>query len=296
MARFFSLGWCTANVMIYNRGTCFKTTGDYENLDTCTINVLEDCQLEVHSFHTESVYDILSVNGAFYSGAVGPDRVNVSHREVITFTADYSITSHGFDICCLASSSVVDSSNSELHGFMDFASENLCFVIGVVTLLGCFVLYLCSRISNSHKSMIWNELYWEEQTWPRMVRAEIGNAVDKSFSPRHKVVYMPRPSIEGDGETVEPGSVIKENGALGLFRRSVPVLSDGRLKYGVAFSEWIYVMPDSVINVVDDLQPGSVDDETDSVSLIFPGTSPDLTPIGSEGDLPKYQRAWVAEN
>jgi len=154
MARLFSLGGCTASVRIYSGGTCFKTVGDYDNFDTCTILVLDDCQLEVHSFHTESDHDILSINGVFYSGVVGPYGVNVSHRDVITFTADYSNTNHGFDICGLASSSVVDSSNSEFHMFMDFARENLCFVIVVATLLGCFLLYLCRRILNSHNATI----------------------------------------------------------------------------------------------------------------------------------------------
>jgi len=222
--------------------------------------------------------------------------VNISHRDVITFTADYSNTNHGFDICGLASSSVVDSSISGLHRFMDFASENLCFVIVVVTLLGCFVIYLCCIILNRHKATIWNELDYEQQMWPRMVRGEIGKAADKSFSPRHKVVYMPRQSIEGY-EEIEPGSVIKENGPLGLFRRSVSILSDCRPKYSVTFSDWMYVMPkpDSVINIVDNLPPASVDDDTNSVSLFFSGSSPDLAPIGSEGDLQKYQRSWVTE-
>jgi len=298
MARLFSLSECTASVRIYSRGTCFKTTGDYDNLDTCTIKVLEACQLEVHSFLTESDHDILSVNGVFYSGAVGPDGVDISHRDEITFTADYSITNHGFDICGLASSSVVDSSNSELHRFMDFASENLCFVIIVATSLGFFVLYLCRRISNRHQATIQKDLDWEEQMWPRMVCGEIGKAADKSFSPRHKVVFMPRQSIEGDEETVEPGSVMKDNGTLAILRRSVSVLSDVRPKYSVTISDSVYVMPklDFVTNVVDILTPASVNDDTDDESLIFPGPPPDLAPLGSEGDLQKYQRAWVAEN
>jgi len=293
MARLFSLGECTAGVTIYSGGTCFKTIGDYDNLDTCTIKVLEDCQLVVHSFLTESDHDILSVNGVFYSGAVGPDGVDISHRDEITFTADYSITNHGFDICGLASSSVVDSSNSELRRFVDFAHENLCFVIVVTTLLGCFVLYLCRRISNRHNATIWNELDWEEQMWPRMVRGEIGKAADKSFSPRHRVVFMSRQSIEGDKETVEPGSVMKENGPLAVVRRSLSVLSDVRPIYSFTFSDSIYVMPkmDSVINAVDNLTPASVNDET----LIFPETPRDLASTGSEGDLQKYQLAWVKE-
>jgi len=168
MASLFSLGECTDNIRIYNQGTCFGTNAGYDNFDTCIIKVLADCELEVHSFYTESVFDVLYVNGVSYSGTDGPNGVFVHNTEEIKFIADYTGTDLGFDICGLVSSSEERSQSSESSPFMDCVKENLCFVIIVVTMFVCGLLYLCRRISNRWETMLLKEREYLDPRWPRV--------------------------------------------------------------------------------------------------------------------------------
>jgi hypothetical protein len=96
---------CFITVVSYN-GYAFN----YRINATCTITVLADTVLDVMAFSTAST-DHLNISGSLYSGANGPQGVNVSKGTVITFVADANVTSSGFFVC----GSVGETTNNDTH-------------------------------------------------------------------------------------------------------------------------------------------------------------------------------------
>ena len=100
-----SLGKCAVE------GECFSSL-DYDNGERCTFTITQTGPLIVVSFETEVDYDKLFVGGTAYSGTSGPDGVQVSAGDQITWESDSATADSGFEICvaypCVASSGVAD--------------------------------------------------------------------------------------------------------------------------------------------------------------------------------------------
>jgi len=144
------------NVNVYSFGTCVKTTTAYSNYDNCTIDVLEDCELEVKSFDTESGYDFLKVNGEEYAGsgvAYGPEDVFVMEGHNITFYADISNTGTGFDICAKRATGAP--SNAPTRSSTDFehlvSTPNLYYIIACAPFVFCAIIFSCFMTSKQKK-------------------------------------------------------------------------------------------------------------------------------------------------
>ena len=96
--RFSTTGPCTAS------GNCFRSPNypnSYNNNDACTITALASGTLSSTTFSTESRYDVLRVDGRSFSGTTGPNGLSVTTSSSITFAADSSYTSSGFEICMI---------------------------------------------------------------------------------------------------------------------------------------------------------------------------------------------------
>jgi len=132
----FSIGECDLSLTLYLGGTCFRTLSDYNDYETCTINVETDCVLEVKSFDTEVNYDYLTVNGQGYSGSTGPDGVFVVAGQEIQFSSDGSFVGSGFNICGSPYSAHIPSSAPNDDSFETF--KNIYYMIAAV-----FVLFIC---------------------------------------------------------------------------------------------------------------------------------------------------------
>jgi hypothetical protein len=77
---------------------------DYGNSEYCAITALSSFRISMASYHVESAYDYLSVNGVAYqvSGhSMGPDGVNVVAGDVITWQSDTSVTNLGWEMCSM---------------------------------------------------------------------------------------------------------------------------------------------------------------------------------------------------
>ena len=71
----------------------------YPQFATCELEALADGSLHVESFSTEVDYDVLTVRGVGYSGTNGPDNVDVTQGDVLTFITDAGVVATGFQIC-----------------------------------------------------------------------------------------------------------------------------------------------------------------------------------------------------
>jgi hypothetical protein len=76
--------------------------GDYTNYASCTIRANIPMTLHVLQFDTESCCDKLTVGGVQYSGSSGPNGVQMTVGQVMTWNSDSSVTEPGFTICANA--------------------------------------------------------------------------------------------------------------------------------------------------------------------------------------------------
>lgn len=189
------------DVVVYSRGKCFKTTADYSNLESCTINVEEDCELEVESFDTEYNYDFLIVNSVPYSGegiSNGPDGVFVAEGEEIIFTSDISNTGIGFDICANPSTApTVPSETDE-----SFSTENLYYIIaGIVLFLSLLLIFTFCKYSKKKNN---RQPQVVEGRQNRRLQADKG---ERDHAPKSEM--LSQQSIEGAVEIgmIEPGII-----------------------------------------------------------------------------------------
>ena len=71
----------------------------YGASETCTIAAVSTGTLAVTAFSTENGYDKLSVGGADYHGASGPDGIIVDSSTAISWYSDSSSTESGWEFC-----------------------------------------------------------------------------------------------------------------------------------------------------------------------------------------------------
>ena len=94
---FTVVGPCTVD------GACARSPNypsDYGNRQSCTItptSLAVGQRLSATTFNTESGYDKLIVNGATYSGTIGPS--NVLLGSAFTWSSDRSVTRAGWEVC-----------------------------------------------------------------------------------------------------------------------------------------------------------------------------------------------------
>jgi len=85
-------------------GDCITDGADrYANLETCTITVMDQGNLQVVEWDIESHYscnwDSFSVGGQKFCGANSPEGLSVQAGDVISWSSDYSVAGEGWEIC-----------------------------------------------------------------------------------------------------------------------------------------------------------------------------------------------------
>lgn len=281
MPRLFSLGYCTADISVYSRGTCFRTNSDYEDYDTCTIEVEEDIELEVLSFETEATYDYLWVNGVGYSGDIGPDGVFVEEGEEIHFSADFSNTDPGFNICGSPSTGPSDS-DSSWFGF-------IWFVLISAFVLICACVFFCKRISRKP-----NERVVQVREGRRQRRQEPEDGEVGGLSERYLAAQQ---SVEGAIEVIEIWQEADEDRDVPLPRPIIKGQSLDDVRPVYTFSEEDHPIPlfDTEREVLDnplDQDPVSPNQESEEHFELAPPAlaPPDLAPAElAPPDYKEYQ-------
>jgi len=270
------------NVVLHRYKTCFATTSDYDNYDTCTINVEEDIELEVISFDTELYYDYMYVNGQGYSGSNGPDGVFVEEGQEITFSADSSNTGDGFDICGTLSSSPTDSSDS--NSTWDFITERIdVIIISIgIALVICMLLYICNKMFRKEKREVIPD--HREGMRPRLqVRGEVGGNSGRSL--------VAEQSVEGGVDLKEIGQSVGHSRYVAEHS-----FDDVRPLYSITCTENDHPIPilDTEINIFDVSSEdghviGSKDESYFEAIELAPPAFADMAPPDYKEAPPAYQ-------
>ena len=84
------------------QGSCIRSPNYPSNYDVnsdCTITVNQQLTLTTNEFETEADYDKLTIDGTDYDGNEGPNQVQVSSGDAISWNSDNSNTGSGWEVC-----------------------------------------------------------------------------------------------------------------------------------------------------------------------------------------------------
>jgi len=129
---------------------------NYGAHEKCEINLRSSSTLEVRDFNTEVFWDSLSVNGAFYSGTVGPDRVEAGGQ--IVWTSDGASEEKGWHICAVLPTPAPTPAPTPSPTPSIVVEEGPCSVVGTCVLSPNYPLnygssQTCRVQFNSHETL-----------------------------------------------------------------------------------------------------------------------------------------------